>query len=144
MLANTALQRTVKKLRFLPSAELGRWGAYMHALVTVLAVAVLLSGCAANQQWIDATPEQRKVIVESGWNGRVGKPFDVERLYRFAPNGPLESKKTLDGGQVEYVLRQLYTCRIGLVIEQTTNVLLSWRYVSPPENCTEYYYSPGA
>lgn len=101
------------------------------------AIALVLSGCAANQQWVNATPEQRKEMFESGWNSNVGE--------HFVPyESTILSVTDMKDGKREYIIKQLNDCQIGLVIESEAKVLRSWRYVSEPAKCWAYYYSPGA
>jgi hypothetical protein len=100
-------------------------------------VIFILMGCAANQKWINATPEQRKVIFESDWNSNIGKPYVPYKT-------TILSVTDVQDGKREFIIRQLNDCKIGLLIENQGNVLLSWRYVSDPANCSTYYYTPGA
>jgi hypothetical protein len=107
-----------------------------HFTFAALIVPALLAGCAANQQWIDATPEQRKVMFESSWNSRIGK--------RFVPyEATFVSVTDIQGGKREYIIKQLRECRIALLIENEGSILLSWRYVSEQAKCAAYYYAPG-
>jgi hypothetical protein len=111
---------------------------YRIATVTISVLALL--GCAANQQWVDATPAQRKVMFESGWNAQIGKPINMERTYK----STVLSVADIEGGKREYVIRQLSECQIALLVNNHSSVLLSWRYVSQQAKCAAYYYSPGA
>jgi uncharacterized protein YcfL len=105
--------------------------------LAILTVLFLLTGCAANQQWINATPEQRKVMFESGWNSSIGK--------RYVPyETTIVSATEMQEGKREYIIKQLSECQIALLIKNEGSILLSWRYVSEQAKCAAYYYAPGA
>ena len=105
--------------------------------LAILIVLFLLAGCAANQQWINATPEQRKVMFERVWNSRIGKHFVPYQT-------TIVSATEMQEGKREYIIKQLYECQIALLIENEGSILLSWRYVSEQAKCAAYYYAPGA
>ena len=101
---------------------------------------VLVSGCAANQAWRNATPAERKVMFESIWNSRIGESVSP----RVRSTVVVEKAESDKNGETEYVIRQLRTCRISLQVDAERLVLLSWAYVGDATRCTEDYYSPGA
>jgi hypothetical protein len=102
-----------------------------------LIIILVLTGCAANQQWINANPDQRKVMFENGLNSYIGK--------RFLPSKPtILSVTDMQDGKREYIIKQLYECQIAILIQNEGSVFLSWRYVSEQAKCAAYYYSPGA
>ena len=102
-----------------------------------LGVLLVLAGCAANQQWINATPEQRKIMFENGWNSAIGK--------RFIPyETTILSVTDTQNGKREYIIKQNSECKIALLIENESSILLSWRYLSEQAKCAAYYYTPGA
>ncbi|RYX79981.1 hypothetical protein EON83_30490 [bacterium] len=107
------------------------------AFTKIFLATILLSGCAANQAWINATPEQRKIMFENWWNGAVGKPFEVY------PPIVLRSADLKDGRH-EYIIKQHVACQLALVVEDNTKILLSWRYISDQAKCAAYYYATGA
>lgn len=109
-------------------------------LLVPLLLSVVLAGCAANQAWNNATPEQRRGMFEAHWNGQVGKSFDVHGLYK----GAVVSVAELGSGKREYVVKQLRECRIALVVQTEGSVVLSWRYASEQAKCSAYYYATGA
>ncbi len=106
-------------------------------LLTVTFALLAFSGCAANQQWIRATPEQRKVMFENNWNSTIGKPF-VPYSSTILNVGVISNDKR------EYIIKQLNECQIALLIDEKNSILISWHYVSEQRKCAEYFYSPGA
>ena len=113
----------------------------MRALLIITAAAALvLSACAANQAWNNATPEQRKAMFEAHWNGRIGRYMDLEGLDRAA----VVSRSEESDGKRTYVVKQLSECRLALRVRVEDGVVLAWNYVSDPSKCAAYYYATGA
>ena len=84
--------------------------------------------------------DERKVMFERAWNERLGKSVSAWTKSDWKKEGPIQ----VEPGVSEYVVAQLYACRIRLRVNSSEETLLSWSYASSQKNCVEYYYAPGA
>ena len=107
------------------------------AALAVLVTAALLSGCPAAPLVARAlsTEEDRRDRFEKGWNSDIGAVRDVPRYHKEV----LLETRNVTPGATEYVIRQKYECRIGLLVDNHTSIIRSWRYVSDPRKCWVYY-----
>jgi hypothetical protein len=136
-----------KKLRFCGAPQLKRYAFYYGDLVIkkfmLISLFIFLHGCS----YLNPIVGYERTF-ESHLNSVVGKKFtDIEHM----PGGWFSPHETININDQfsEYIFEHSYVeyefvCSWGMTINKQTNIVVSWRYLSPREYCKKNYFYKGA